>query len=46
MLNRQVRAARWHLHILLHGACPRGQVAAQGQPAEGDPHQVKGPDPV
>ena len=36
----QVRAAHWHLHILLHGACTGGKVAAEGEPAEGDLDQV------
>ena len=41
MWNGQVRAPLWQLHLLLHGARPGGQVAAQGEPAEGDSDQVK-----
>ena len=41
MWNCQVRAPLWQLHLLLHGARPGGQVAAQGEPADGDSDQVK-----
>merc|ERR1712080_552459 len=41
-----VRASQGNIHLLLHGARSGGQIAAEGEPAEGDPGQEQGTDSV